>query len=150
MIRKARIHDIDAIQKLINAFAQERLMLPRARSDLFDHLRDFFVAEKDGEIIGCAALHVIWDNLAEVRSLAVAKEYQGRGVGGELVKACEREALELEITRVFTLTFAPSFFERLGYREIEKEKLPHKVWMDCVKCPFFPNCNEVAMIKDLA
>jgi len=124
-------------------------MLPRARSDLYDHLRDFFIVENGGEVIGCAALHVTWEDLAEIRSLAVSKNHQGQGWGQKLVRACEQEARQLEIGRVFTLTFVPSFFERLGYKEIEKEKLPHKVWMDCVKCPFFPNCSEVAMIKVL-
>jgi len=149
MIRRARVKDVQRIQKLINQYAEERLMLPRARSEIYDHLRDFFVAVEDDTIIGCVALHVTWEDLAEIRSLAVDHASIKKGIGRALVAACEEEARELLIPKVFTLTFVTKFFEKLGYQKVEKETLPHKVWTECIKCPFFPNCDEVAMVKSI-
>ena len=149
MIRKANINDPPQILALVNHFAERGLMLPRALNELYDHLRDFFVCEKDGRIVACAALHVSWESLGEVRSLAVIEEAQRRGIGTQMVQACLKEARELGMKRVFALTYAPGFFRRFGFRDYPKEKLPHKIWADCLKCPKFPNCDEEALLVDL-
>jgi amino-acid N-acetyltransferase len=149
MIRKARISDAPDILAVINDFAAQGLMLPRALSEIYEHLRDFYVCEKDGHVAGCAALHVAWEGLGEIRSLAVQEDRQGRGVGKRLVESCLNEAEELGMGRVFALTYVPDFFRQFGFTREPKDKLPHKIWNDCLKCPKFPNCDEVAMILDL-
>jgi len=149
MIRKARIEDIRQIQELINQYARQELMLPRPLSNLYECLRDFWVCEENNRIIGCCALHIIWEELAEIRSLAVKKSWQGRGVGQQLVKAAIFEAEELGCKAIFALTYIPNYFKRLGFRKISKEKLPHKIWTECINCPKFPDCEEVALIKRL-
>jgi amino-acid N-acetyltransferase len=150
MIRKANVLDPKCIMDLVNRFASRELMLPLPLSETYDALRDFYVFEQDGRIVGCAALHVSWEGLGEVRSVAVAEEAQGSGVGTALVRACIEEARQLGMDRVFVLTYAPEFFSRFGFRRYPKEKLPHKIWTDCLKCPKFPNCDEVAMLVELA
>ena len=150
MIRKANVRDPKCIMDLVNRFASRELMLPLPLSEAYDALRDFYVFEQDGRIVGCAALHVSWEGLGEVRSVAVAEEAQGRGVGTALVRACIEEARQLGMDRVFVLTYTPEFFDRFGFRRYPKEKLPHKIWSDCLKCPKFPNCDEVAMLVELA
>jgi len=150
MIRKARIGDPPAIMALVNGFAARELMLPRALNELYEGLRDYFVWEQDGKIVGCAAMHVSWEGLGEVRSLAVLDEAQGRGIGTELVNACLQEARGLGLNRVFVLTYIPQFFRRLGFRDCPKASLPHKIWTDCVRCPKFPDCDEEALIVELA
>lgn len=149
ILRKAKIQDIKEIYNLVNHFAQKGEMLPRSQSELYENMRDFFVAEEDGRVIGCCALHILWDDLAEVKSLAVEESNQGKGIGRILVKACLDEARELGIKRVFALTFKPGFFEKLGFKRIDKEDLPRKVWGECIKCPFFPDCKEEAVIFEL-
>ena len=150
MIRKAAVKDVKEIPALINTFAKKDLLLPRALSDIYQNLRDFFVYEQDSRIVGCAALHVLWDDLAEVKSLATLESYQRKGIGTALVEACLNEASSLGVTKnVFTLTYLPKFFERCGFRQVEKEELPHKVWRECVDCPKFPDCGEVAMVIDI-
>jgi len=148
-VRKAFIGDIPKIHELVNAFAGRGEMLPRSRSELYEGLRDFYVAESSGEIIGCSALHINWEDLAEVRSLAVYREHQGKGIGKELVRACLEEAKQLGIGRVYALTYRPGFFEELGFKRVTKETLPQKVWGDCLKCPRFPNCEEDALIWEV-
>ena len=121
--------------------------MPRSLSELYDSLRDFFVyCDEDKRILGCSALHICWEDLAEVRSLAVHPEYHQRGIGNRLVQACLEEARELEISRVFVLTYQEKFFSDIGFKKVDKSVLPHKVWGDCLKCPKFPNCDEIAMI----
>jgi len=149
MIRKAGIDDPPQLLPLINRFAAKGLMLPRSLGEIYETLRDFFVWEEDGRIIACVALHIAWDGLAEVRSLVVAEEAQGRGIGRRLVEACLEEAERLKVKRVFVLTYMPDYFARLGFVPYAKEDLPHKIWTDCVRCPKFPNCEEEAMIFDL-
>ncbi|MFW5857823.1 MAG: N-acetyltransferase [Planctomycetota bacterium] len=149
MIRKAHMRDVKAIQALVNAFADAGRMLPVSLVDLYDRLRDFFVWEEDGRVLGVLALHFTWEGLAEVRSLAVADEAQGRGIARALVERGLEEARQYDCTRVFALTYVPDFFRKLGFRDIEKGELPHKVWADCVKCPKFPDCDEVAVAVDL-
>lgn len=145
-IRKAKIHDVKTIHKLINDFAKKGEMLPRSLNELYENIRDFYVAEEDNEIQGVCALHILWEDLAEVRSLVVKREYQKRGIGSDLVKKCLREARFFGVKNVFVLTYVPDFFKKLGFKEIEKSKLPQKIWGDCIKCPKFPECDEVALI----
>jgi amino-acid N-acetyltransferase len=126
-------------------------MLPRSLSSIYENLRDYFVCEnEEGEVIGSAAIHIMWEDLAEVRSLAVREGQMGRGIGTKLVEACISEAIVLGITRVFALTYRPDFFRRLGFREVDKSELPHKIWSDCLKCAKFPDCDEVALVADFS
>ncbi|MDZ7642293.1 MAG: N-acetyltransferase [Desulfurivibrio sp.] len=150
-IRRARMEDIRQIYALLQFFAGRNLLLGRPLSSLYDHLRDFKVAvaaAEPGQVVGVCALHICWENLAEIRSLAIAESFQARGLGRELVHACLAEARELGISRVFTLTYQPAFFSKLGFKSIDKNELPHKVWSDCINCPMFPDCNEEALIRD--
>ncbi len=149
MIRKARIEDIKQIQKLINSFASKDLMLPRSLNELYENLRDFWVVKVRNKIVGCAALHVSWDDLAEIKSVAVAKNKQGEGIGKELISACLTEAGELGAKRIFVLTYKPEYFKRFGFKRVKNSQLPHKVWAECINCCKFPNCQEIALLKDL-
>jgi len=150
MIRKASLDDPAAIMGLVNVFAARELMLPRSLNDVYEQVRDFFVFEDGGRVVGCVALHVSWEGLGEVRSLAVCEEDQRKGIGTQLVQACLDEARALGMARVFVLTYVPEFFRRFGFGEYAKENLPHKIWNDCLKCPKFPNCDEIAMLVELA
>lgn len=149
MIRKAKVGDIKRIQELINYFAGRDLMLPRSLNILYENLRDFFVCEDKNKIVGCSALHISWDDLAEIKSLAVARNYQNKGIGRKLAEACILEAKEIGAGRVFVLTYAPDFFKKLGFRQTAHNKLPHKIWAECINCPKFPDCRETALIKKL-
>jgi len=133
------------MQRLIGRFAERDEMLPRALHELYENLRDFFVVEEDGEVVGCAALHVNWANLAEVKSVAVASGQQGRGIGRMLVQACIEDARELGVAELYCLTYRADFFRALGFHEIDRGSLPRKVWSECVRCPKFSNCTEIAM-----
>ena len=136
-------------QKLINEFARREEMIPRALNEMYEHVRDFFVCEDRGKIHGVCALHVLWDDLAEIRSLAVRRDFQKLGLGRMMVKKCLSEAKKLGVSRVFALTYQPGFFEQLGFREIDKSGLPQKIWGDCIRCPKFPECDEHALIIQL-
>ncbi|MDD2899639.1 MAG: N-acetyltransferase [Desulfuromonadaceae bacterium] len=149
MIRKAQIADVKEIQKLLMTFANRGDMLSRSLSELYESLRDFYVVEEDGVLLGAAALHVVWDDLAEVRSVAVLEDSGRKGIGSRLVQACISEAREIGLRRIFCLTYKPDFFAKHGFRLVDKAELPHKVWGDCIKCPKFPDCDENAMILDL-
>jgi amino-acid N-acetyltransferase len=150
-IRPARVGDVPAIQELIRTFADRKLMIRRSPGELYESIREFFVAVDDGgRVIGCAALHVFWEDLAELKCLAVSESAQGQGVGRRLVEACWASAADLEIRSVFTLTYVANFFERCGFHQIEKAELPHKIWNECVRCPLFPNCTEIALIRTVA
>jgi amino-acid N-acetyltransferase len=151
MIRKALISDVKNIQLLINSFSGEGVVLPRSLSELYDNLRDYSVYCHGTEetIGGTCAIHVCWENLAEIRSLVVREDCGKRGVGKALVESCLAEAYTLGIRRIFVLTYKESFFEKLGFRAIDKADLPHKIWADCLKCAKFPDCDEVAMEKEL-
>ena len=147
-IRPARVGDVPAICDLIRVFAERKLMIRRSLGELYESIREFLVATDDtGKILGCAALHVFWDDLAELKCLAVSEDAQGQGVGRRLVDACWNNARDLEIHSVFTLTYVPDFFEKSDYHRIEKSELPHKIWNECVRCPLFPSCNEIALIR---
>lgn len=149
MIRKAQIADVKNIQKLLMTFANRGDMLSRSLSELYESLRDFYVVEEEGVLLGAAALHVVWDDLAEVRSVAVVEDSGRKGIGSRLVQACIAEAREIGLKRIFCLTYKPDFFAKHGFRLVDKAELPHKVWGDCIKCPKFPDCDENAMILDL-
>ena len=149
MIRKAQISDVKDIQKLLTSFASRGQMLSRSLSELYDSLRDFYVFEEDGRLLGTSALHIIWEDLAEVRSVAVAEDAGRRGIGSQVVGACLEEARALGLKRLFCLTYKPEFFARFGFTVVDKSELPHKVWGDCIKCVKFPDCDEIAMILDL-
>ena len=148
IVRRARLSDVEEMHALINHFAGLGLMLPKSRNKLYQNIRDFFVAEKDGQFAGCCALHVIWNDLGEIRSLAVAEAYQNNGVGRLLAVAAIQDARELRLPRVFALTYQRAFFERLGFVEVDKATMPQKVWGECMDCPKFPNCDETAMVID--
>ncbi|MBI4734838.1 MAG: RNA 3'-phosphate cyclase [candidate division NC10 bacterium] len=148
LIRKARAEDVPAIQKLVAHFAVRGDLLPRTLNELYQHLRDFFVCQVDGEVVGICALSVYWEDLAEVRSLAVQEVHGGKGLGATLVNACLAEAASLGVRRVFALTYRPGFFEKLGFRSIDKRELPQKIWKDCIKCAKFACCDETALIRD--
>lgn len=149
LFRKAKISDIESIHQLITHFAEKNLMLARSRSSLYESLREFTVADVGGRIVGAGSLHIIWDDLAEIRSLAVEEAYQHQQVGRGLVDAFLAEAVDIEIPRVFALTYQTPFFVKCGFKLIAKEELPQKVWKECINCPKFPNCDEVAVIKAL-
>lgn len=134
------------MQSLINQYADSGQMLPRALNDLYESLRDFYVYEEDDVLIGVCALHVSWDGLAEIRSLAVRKDRMNSGIGTKLVRQCLVEAVELRIERVFALTYQVGFFKKLGFLDLDKKELPHKIWTDCLSCVKFPNCDESALI----
>ncbi len=125
-------------------------MIPRSLNELYETVRDFFVCEADGDVRGVCALHIMWEDLAEIRSLAVEKRYQGVGIGRNLVKRCIREARALGIEKIFALTYHPDFFKKLGFSDVDKSALPQKIWGDCVRCPRFPECDESAVIITLS
>jgi amino-acid N-acetyltransferase len=134
------------MHKLINHFAERGEMLARPLSEIYENIRDYFVV-RDGEVlVGCAALHVNWSDLAELRSVAVAEDHQRAGVGSKVVRACLREATELGLPIVFCLTYKPGFFEKLGFSKVDKMELPQKVWNECYRCAKFPTCDEVALV----
>lgn len=149
MIRKAQIADVKDIQKLLMTFASRGDMLSRSLSELYESLRDFYVSEEEGVLLGAAALHIVWEDLAEVRSVAVSEDAGRKGLGSQLVQACIAEARAIGLKRIFCLTYKPDFFGKHGFRLVDKAELPHKVWGDCIKCPKFPDCDENAMILDL-
>ena len=147
MIRKARMDDVRQVHTLLQKYADQKLLLGRSISSLYDHLRDFVVwDEGDRKISGVCSLHICWENLAEIRSLAVKETGQGQGIGTGLVQTCLREAVEYGITRIFTLTYQPGFFRKLGFADIDKKELPHKIWADCIHCAMFPDCDEEALM----
>jgi amino-acid N-acetyltransferase len=146
--RKAVLADVEIIHTMVNDYAKEGRMLPRSRGSLYENIRDFLVAEEDAVLIGVGALHILWDNLAEIRTLAVQNGHMKGGVGKQIVHGLLKEAAELGISKVFTLTYQQLFFEKCGFTVINKDTLPQKVWTDCVNCPKFPNCDEICMVTD--
>ena len=145
-VEKAKIDDVTQIHKLINSFAENGLMLARPLSEIYESIRDFFVIREGTKVIACAALHISWSDLAEIRSVAVAEDKQKTGLGAKLVAACLKEAEGLGIKTVFCFTYRPEFFRRFKFVDIDKMELPRKVWTDCFRCPKFPNCDETALI----
>jgi len=151
-LRKSMVRDIPKIYHLLTEFGREGLLLPRSLSELYDVIRDFYVAFPEGDeekLLGTCALHVCWEDLGEIRSLAVAKHHQGHDLGQRLVETCMDEARKIGLTRLFALTYIPKYFERFDFRLIDKSQLPQKIWADCFKCVKFPECDEVAVARDL-
>ncbi|MFO7761346.1 MAG: N-acetyltransferase [Thermodesulfobacteriota bacterium] len=150
MIRKAKIDDVQVIYDLLNYYAEKGLLLGRSFSTLYEQLRDFQVyvevIDESEVILGVCALHIWWHNLAEICSLAVREDVNSRGIGTELANTCLKEARQMGINRVFTLTYAPAFFSKLQFKPIDRDQLPHKIWRDCINCPKFPDCKEEPMI----
>ncbi|OQX15269.1 MAG: GNAT family N-acetyltransferase [Desulfobulbaceae bacterium A2] len=146
MIRPALMGDVKPIHALLQQFANKGLLLGRALSTLYDQLRDFIVYEERGTIVGVCSLHICWENLAEIRSLAVREDHQRRGIGRQMVESCLDDAKSLDIQQIFALTYQQGFFRRLGFVPIDKQSLPQKIWGDCLHCPKFPDCDEEALI----
>ncbi|QSO49435.1 N-acetyltransferase [Alicyclobacillus mengziensis] len=145
-IRKATVEDVDSIQELIQQYAAIGLMLPRTAKSLYEHLQNFTVAEENGTIVGTVGLHILWKDLAEVRSLAVSADCHGQGIGRKLVEHTIFEAEQLGISQVLSLTYQTDFFSKLGFEVVKRDTLPRKVWKDCVICKKFDRCDEIAMI----
>ncbi len=154
IIRSAKVTDAKQIHKLVEFFADNKEMLHRSLNSIYENIQEYVVAEESEgnskKIIGCGALHVSWDDLAEIKALAVDKNYARKGIGRQIVTTLEQNALKLDIFTTFALSFKPSFFERLGYEIISKEVLPQKIWSECINCHLFPDCGEVPLIKDLS
>jgi amino-acid N-acetyltransferase len=149
MLRKASIKDIKKIHSIVNASASIGEMLPRSLGELYDNMRDYFVYENKGKVLGTCALHICWEDLAEIRSLCVAESSRKKGIGRMLVDVCIEEAKQLEIPRLFLLTYQDMFFVKCGFKVVDKKDLPQKIWSDCIRCPKFPECDEIAMIRHI-
>ncbi|MBN2420338.1 MAG: N-acetyltransferase [Deltaproteobacteria bacterium] len=150
MIRKAVVSEVIQIQRVLNHYGDKGILLPRSLSELYEHLRDFYVFTDDEEkIIGVCALNLCWEELAEIRSLAVVEKHQGNNYGVMLIERCVEEAKTLGLKRLFTLTYLPEYFKKLGFSIVDKSELPHKVWSDCIKCTKFPDCDETALIREI-
>ena len=149
MVRKAVIDDVKKIYEIIELFAGKDVMLHRSESDIYDSIRDFFVYEKDGVIVGVGAMHISCDGMGEIRSLAVRSKHVRKGIGRAIVQACLDEAARLGLKKVFALTYRAPFFHKLNFKTISKDEFPQKVWTDCVKCVKFPHCDEMAVIIEL-
>ncbi len=152
MLRKARVSDVKSIHRLINSSAAKGEMLSRSLMDIYGSLRDFYVYydEEKKLVAGVCAMNIIWENLAEIRSLCVEENYRYRGIGRNLVEACISEAITLGLFRVFTLTYKKELFAKLGFHEVDRATLPEKIWSDCFRCPKYPDyCDETAMIMEL-
>ncbi|MGE5597632.1 MAG: N-acetyltransferase [Hyphomicrobiales bacterium] len=149
-VQPARLADVAAIHELVTFWADRGEMLHRSPGEIFEAIRDFRVARIDGELVGCGSLHILGADLAEVRSLAVRENVQAKGIGAAIVRDCVEDASQFGIERVFALTYKPGFFEKQGFRIANVMEFPQKVWGECVRCPFFTNCKEVAVVLDLA
>ncbi|MBI2832526.1 MAG: N-acetyltransferase [Chloroflexi bacterium] len=145
-VEKARISDVPQIYQLINFFANKDEMLARPLSEIYENIRDYFVSREGGQVVACAALHINWSDLAEIRSVAVSEESQRKKAGTQLVEACLAEAKGLGLSTIFCLTYKPAFFESCGFSQVDKMQLPRKVWTECYRCPKFPDCEEVALV----
>ena len=150
--RQAKFSDVEEIYNLIAGYASQGIMLPKPHSVLYENIREFIVAEEIGEkkIIGTGALHMTWNELAEVRSMAVHEDYKRHGIGADIVKKLLAEGVEVGVKKFFTLTYTPQFFQSLGFKTVDKNTLPHKIWKECIECPKFPNCDEIAMILEIS
>ena len=150
LVRPAEIHDVDAMYDFFAPYAEKRIILPRSRDDLFQHLQEFLVAEYDGKVVGAVALHIYASNLAEIRSLVIDPAHQSMGIGRMLVEGAERVAAGLGLASVFALTYVDKFFIKLGYSIVSRESLPQKVWTVCIHCDKFSHCDEIAVQKRLS
>ncbi len=151
MIRKATIEDIKTIHAILKHYGSKGDLLARPLSRLYDHVRDFSVWEDPdtGRILGCCALQFCWEDLAEIRSLAVVESHFDKKIGTRLVETAFDEARQFKIKKLFTLTYRPDFFQKFGFLVIDKAELPIKIWADCIHCVKFPDCDETALLKQL-
>ena len=146
-LKKATLLDIPAMQKLVAKEVADGIILKRENDEVATNIRSYVLAFLDGELVGYAALHIHSQELAEIRSLIVSPKVRGLGIGSKIVEFCKKEAKELGVKEILVLTYIADFFKKLGFKEIEKEKIPnHKIWQDCIKCLHFPNCNEISLI----
>ena len=148
-LKKATVRDVKAIHSLVNKFAKRDDMLPRSLNEIYEQIRDYSVCVADEKIVAVCALHIVWEDIAEIRSIAVLSKYQGMGIGKKLIRQSIKEARAMGIKKIFALTYRPDYFRKHGFNDVDKNDLPHKVWSDCLKCPKFPDCDEVAVIKHL-
>ncbi len=148
-LRRANVNDVKKIYEILKEYSKRGLLLERTMSNIYDNIRDFFILEVNGEVAGIGSLHVCWEDLGEIRSLCVLDKFLNKGYGRVLVDRCLKDAEELKLKRVFVLTYNVNFFKKLGFKIIDKKILPHKVWSECVNCPKFPDCDEVAMLKEI-
>ena len=148
-IRSAGVNDAGEILRLVNELAIQQILLPRSPASVIENIRDFHVVEVDGRFAGCAALHVVWSDLGEIRSLAVDPQHQKLGLGRQLVDSVVAEANGMGIPRLFAFTYVQGFFEKMGFRVVQHGDLPHKVFNDCLHCPKFTACDEIAMERVL-
>jgi len=149
-IRKAHVKDVPAMHRIISGFAKKNRMLPRSYNELYESLPAFFVAEETGRVVGCCSLQISWSDLAEIKALAIDPRWTRKGVGTALVTRCLQEARAIGVRRAFCLTFVPDYFRQFGFKKISRNALPHKIWGECVRCPLFPDCGEIPMMKTLA
>ena len=149
LIRPAAIGDVPYIHYLVENYAAQCNLLPRTMSELYRSLRDFFVLEVDGKVVGCGALEIFTEDLGEIRSLVVDDQYKRHGFGRLLVERLLEEARVIGLRRIMALTYVPQFFHKLGFKTVPKETLPEKVWGICVKCYKFNNCDEIAVLREL-
>ncbi|MCA6071824.1 MAG: N-acetyltransferase [Endomicrobium sp.] len=148
-IRPAKVTDVKEIHTLVEHYANNKEMLHRSLNAIYENIQEFVVLENKSKIIACGALHVSWEDLAEIKALAVAEEFKWQGLGRKIVEKLQENAKGLGIYKVFSLTFKPEFFKKLGYVVIPKETLPHKIWSECVNCYLFPDCDEVPLLVNL-
>lgn len=148
-IEKARVTDVPEMHRLVNYFARKDEMLPRSLSEIYENVRDFFVARQGDRVVACVALHISWSDLAEIKALAVHGRKQRNNIGTALVKACLKEAMKLGMPSVFCLTYKPEFFEKCGFKRVDMAELPRKIWGECLRCPKFPQCDEIALTISL-
>jgi len=146
VIRKAKIKDVKSIYRILLYFGRKNMLLPRPLMELYENIQNFWVAEKNNKVIGCCSMHVVSENLAEIRSLAVLPRYQNRGIGKRLIYEVAREMKNIGLKETFVLTFNEKYFKKIGFKRISREKLPHKIWRDCINCPMFPECDEKPLI----
>jgi amino-acid N-acetyltransferase len=148
-IGPARVMDVKEIHKLIEYHANNKDMLHRSLSAIYENIQEFVVLKNEGKIVGCGALHVSWENLAEIKALAVSDQYKQQGFGRKIFKILQENAKNLGVSRVFALSFKPKFFMKLGYEIIPKETLPQKIWNECINCHLFSECGEVPLLITL-
>lgn len=149
MLRKATLSDARNIQKLINGFAAKGDMLPVSISEICEKILEFVIWEENGEILGCCAMHPSWEDLVELRSIAVAENSSRHGIGKIMVEKIIENSRIIGAKRIFLLTYKPDFFAKFGFYIVEKDTLPKKIWSDCLKCAKFPDCDEIAMQMEL-
>ena len=149
MIRKARVSDVVVMKQIISSYSKDELMLARSLSEMYENIRDYYVCEINEKVVGCCTLYVVWEDLAEILALAVKPECSRKGMGTKLVSACLEDAEDLGMKEVFALTYVPEFFATLGFKIVDKNSLPRKIWSGCLRCPKFPDCNEIAVVKSI-